>query len=125
MAAVAHPANQADPATQVDSVLQAQVNLVLAGGEQEIEEAVADKGYHKAETLAECEEWNTRTYIPEPKRKKYNWGDKPQAWRRRRTGVGPVGHVVSGCRRSAVSWWSGASLTRARRAAGGGHGCEG
>ena len=82
LAAAVHPADQADPATLADSILQAQVNLVLAGSEQEIEEAVADKGYHKAETLADCEEWNTRTYIPEPKRKKYNWEDKPQAWRR-------------------------------------------
>lgn len=82
LAAAVHAADQADPATLVDSILQAQVNLVLAGSEQEIEEAVADKGYHKAQTLAECEEWNTRTYIPEPKRKKYNWEDKPQAWRR-------------------------------------------
>jgi len=82
LAAAVHPADQADPATLADSILQAQVNLVLAGSEQEIEEAVADKGYHKAETLAECEEWNTRTYIPEPKRKKHNWEGKPQAWRR-------------------------------------------
>ena len=81
LAAAIHAADQADPATLVDSIVQAQVNLVLAGSEQEIEEAVADKGYHKAQTLAECEEWNTRTYIPEPKRKKYNWEDKPQAWR--------------------------------------------
>jgi hypothetical protein len=28
---------------------------------------VADKGYHKAQTLADCERCNTRTYIPEPK----------------------------------------------------------
>jgi len=82
LAAAIHSADQADSATLVDSILQAQVNLVLAGSEQEIEEAVADKGYHKAETLAECEEWNTRTYIPEPKRKKYNWEDKPEAWRK-------------------------------------------
>src|SRR6516162_1936683 len=82
LAAVVHAADQADPATLVDSILQAQVNLVLAGSEQEIEEAVADKGYHKAQTLAECEECNTRPYIPEPKRQKYDWQDKPQAWRR-------------------------------------------
>jgi transposase len=82
LAAAVHPADQADSATLVDSILRAQVNLVLAGSEQEIEEAVADKGYHKAQTLAECEEWNTRTYIPEPKRKPYNWEDKPKAWRR-------------------------------------------
>jgi transposase len=82
LAASVHTADQSDPATLVDSVLLAQTNLVLAGSEQEIEEAVADKGYHKAQTLAECEQCNTRTYIPEPKRKKYQWAGKPQAWRR-------------------------------------------
>ena len=82
LAAAIHAADQADSATLVDSILQAQINLVLAGSEQEIEEAVADKGYHKAQTLAECQEWQTRTYIPEPKRQKYNWEDKPAAWRR-------------------------------------------
>jgi transposase len=82
LAASVHPADQGDPATLVDSILQAQVNLVLAGREQEIEEAVADKGYHKAQTLADCEHCNTRTYIPEPKGREYNWANKPQAWRK-------------------------------------------
>jgi transposase len=82
LAAPVYTADQADPATLVDSLLSAQVNLVLAGSEQEIEEAVADKGYHKAETLAECEHWNTRTYIPEPKRKKRRWRGKPASHRR-------------------------------------------
>jgi transposase len=81
LAAAVYPADQADSATLSASVLQAQANLVRAGSEQEIEEAVADKGYHKAQTLAECERLNTRTYIPEPQRQKYNWEDKPQAWR--------------------------------------------
>ncbi|HLJ97954.1 MAG TPA: transposase [Gemmataceae bacterium] len=82
LAAAVHPADASDPSTLMGSVLEAQANLVLAGSEQEIEEAVADKGYHKAQTLAECEQWNTRTYIPEPKRRGYNWEDKPQAWRK-------------------------------------------
>jgi transposase len=82
LAASVHAADEADPATLVDSVLQAQVNLALAGSEQEIEEAVADKGYHKAQTLAECADWNTRTYIPEPKGKEYNWQGKPAGWRK-------------------------------------------
>ena len=82
LAATVHPADQADSATLVDSILSAQVNLVLAGSDQEIEEAVADKGYHKAQTLAECEEWDTRTYIPEPKRKKSKWQGKPASWRK-------------------------------------------
>jgi len=81
VAAAVHTADQADSATLVASVLQAQANLVLAGSKQEIEEAVADKGYHKAATLAECEHFNTRTYIPEPQGKDYTWEDKPDVWR--------------------------------------------
>jgi transposase len=82
LSAAIHTADQADSATLVPSVIQAQVNLVLAGSEQEVEEAVADKGYHKAETLADCEDLKTRTYIPEPKREKRNWEDKPESWRK-------------------------------------------
>src|SRR6516162_5191290 len=82
LAATVHPADQADSATLVDSILSAQVNLVLAGSEQEVEEAVADKGYHKAEVLAECEQWSTRAYIPESKGRQYSWQDKPEAWHR-------------------------------------------
>jgi transposase len=85
LAAAIQPADQADSATLVGSILQAQVNMVQAGSEQEIEEAVADKGYHKAQTLAECEQCRTRTYIPEPQGKEYNWGDKPEAWRQATT----------------------------------------
>src|SRR5579884_401430 len=81
LAAAVHPADASDPSTLLGSVLQAQANLVLTDSEQEIEEAVADKGYHKAQTLAECEHWNTRTYIPEPEGREYDWADKPQAWR--------------------------------------------
>jgi transposase len=82
LSAAVHAADQGDPATLVPSVLQAQVNMVLAGSEQEIEEAVADKGYHKAETLADCKDLEVRTYIPEPKRPQRNWDDKPECWRK-------------------------------------------
>jgi transposase len=83
LAAAVHTADQADSATLVDSILRAQVNLVLAGSEQEIEEAVTDKGYHKAETLADCERCHTRTYVREPKRKgRRKWQGKPPSWRR-------------------------------------------
>jgi transposase len=81
LSAAIHTADQSDQTTLVDSVLQAQVNLVLAGSEQEVEEVVADKGYHKAETLADCETLEVRTYIPEPKRER-NWEDKPESWRK-------------------------------------------
>ena len=82
LAADVHPADRGDADTLLGSVLHAQINLVKAGREQEVEEAVADKGYHKAQTLADCEQCQTRTYIPEPKGKEYNWQDKPESWRR-------------------------------------------
>jgi transposase len=83
LAATVHTADQADSATLVDSILHAQINLVRAGSEQEIEEAVTDKGYHKAETLADCERFHTRTYIREPKRRgQRKWQGKPESWRR-------------------------------------------
>lgn len=81
VAAAVYRADQSDQATLVDSIWEAQVNMVLAGSEQEIEEAVADKGYHKAQTLADCESCNRRTYIPEPKGRKYKSDDQPQRQR--------------------------------------------
>ena len=82
VAAAVHPADTGDAATLVETLLRTQVNLVRAGSEAEVEEVAADKGYHKAETLAECAAWEVRTYIPEPKRKTRTWTDKPDAWRR-------------------------------------------
>lgn len=81
LSAAIHPADQGDAVTLVDSLLRTQVNLVRAGLEIEVEEGVADKGYHKSEVLSECTEWGWRTYIPEPKRKKRTWKDKPESWR--------------------------------------------
>jgi transposase len=81
LAAGIHSADQGDAATLVDSLLRTQVNLVRAELEVEVEEVVADKGYHKAQTLAECVGWGVRTYIPELERKKRTWTDKPQSWR--------------------------------------------
>ena len=81
LAAGIHSADQGDAATLVDSLLRTQVNLVRAELEVEVEEVVADKGYHKSETLAECVGWGVRTYIPELERKKRTWTDKPESWR--------------------------------------------
>jgi transposase len=63
-------ATDADGETILTSVDRAQANVDLVDGETDIEEAVADKGYHKAETLSELiDERGVRTYIPEPDRK--------------------------------------------------------
>src|SRR3954451_5675590 len=78
VAAPIYPADRSDQATLVGSIWAAQINLALAGSEQEVEEAVADKGYHKAQTLADCEGCNTRTYIPEPKGRHYKTDQPPE-----------------------------------------------
>jgi len=78
LAAEIYPANHADTETLVDSVIEAQANLQAAGSEAEIEEVVADKGYHAASTIELADDLNTRTYIPEPQRKDDRvWTDKP------------------------------------------------
>jgi transposase len=100
LAAPVYPADQSDSATLLESVVEAQLNLLEAeSGESleelavqpeasvaevtAIEEAVADKGYHKAETLADCEAAGVRTYIPEKQRKDDRvWTDKPPEWER-------------------------------------------
>jgi transposase len=100
LAAPVYPADQPDSATLLESVVAAQVNLMEAesGTSLEelaaqpeaavteltaIEEAAADKGYHKAETLADCEAAGVRTYIPEQRRSQDRvWTDKPPEWER-------------------------------------------
>jgi len=73
-----HPADEADSETLKESLVEAQMNLMAAGSEAEIEEAVADKGYHKADTLAWCEGFCVRTYVPESERRqRRSWTDKP------------------------------------------------
>jgi transposase len=80
LSAEIYHADQGDAETLVPSVATAQLNMVRAGSEAEIAEAVADKGYHKAQTLADCEALGWRTYIPESKRhRRRRWYDKPVA----------------------------------------------
>jgi transposase len=83
LAASIRPADHADVDTLVDSVIEAQVNLDEAGIEVEIEEAVADKGYHAADTIELADALGIRTYIPERKVKgKRNLRDLPEEKRR-------------------------------------------
>ena len=83
LAAPVHHADASDTDTLVDSVMEAQLNLQEAGVDVEIEEVVADKGYHATNTIELADSLNLRTYIPEPKRKdKRNWQDVPEEKRR-------------------------------------------
>jgi transposase len=83
LAAEVYSADAADTATLVESVLEAQLNLSVAGSEAQILEAAADKGYHAARTLEEADHFDIRTYIPEPPRAKtMKLSDKPEEQRR-------------------------------------------
>jgi transposase len=80
-ASICH-ADEGDVHTLVDSVIEAQVNLKEAGSDTEIEEVVADKGYHSTETITLSEDLNLRTYIPERRSpRKRNWRKTAQAKR--------------------------------------------
>lgn len=83
LAASIRHADEGDCDTIVDSVMEAQTNLSEAGIKVEIEEAVADKGYHAADTLELADELSIRTYIPERKTKgKRKWRGVPPEKRR-------------------------------------------
>jgi transposase len=79
LTAEVYPADQADSETILTSVDEAQAKIDQVDGETDIQEAVADKGYHKAETLVELSvERGIRTYIPEPDRPhRRSWKGKP------------------------------------------------
>lgn len=81
LAATIDYGDRADGDSLPESLVAAQVNLMAAGSETEIRNVPADKGYHKAQTLAWCAGMGLRTYIPE-RDSKFNrkWTDKPAAW---------------------------------------------
>ncbi len=88
LSAAIYPADRADTETLAESVVQAQLNVIAVESPANIEEAVADKGYHAAETLATVNQTlGIRTYIPEPKRKTpWKWSERSAAERAAVTG---------------------------------------
>jgi len=79
LAAEVYHATEGDAATLEDSVVQAQVNQQEAGSEAEIQDVVADCGYHSNQTISNMAEHSPyRTYIPEPRHvHARKWTDKP------------------------------------------------
>ena len=67
-----------DASTMLQSVVNAQRNVILAGSPEEIVEVAADKGYHKNETINQATQLGLTTYIPEPNSPhQRKWTDKP------------------------------------------------
>jgi transposase len=83
LSATVYQADRSDCETLAESVVQAQMNVIQAESEANVEEVVADKGYHAAQTLALVNEClGVRTYIPEPQRKvRWKWTTRPAAQR--------------------------------------------
>lgn len=79
VAAAIYRADDADSHTLPVTVELAREHLQAAEAPKQVEEVVADKGYHKADTLQTVQEvQGVRTYIPEPKyRGRRRWQDKP------------------------------------------------
>ena len=72
-------ADRGDTDTLPESLGCTQRNLIDCEIDAEIEEVVADKGYHSAECLQGLEELGLRSYIPEPEYKgKRRWKNKPE-----------------------------------------------
>jgi transposase len=84
LAATVHAATAPDGDTLGGSVLKAQQNVLETGSDASIQAVVADKGYHKAEALAEVAAmpFAPTTYVSEPKRvQRRRWTDKPPEWK--------------------------------------------
>ena len=77
--AVVYGADAGDAQTLAGTIDAARGHLEAAGSPRQVEEVVADKGYHKAETLQTLEEvQSVRSYVAEPQRKgRRHWQDKP------------------------------------------------
>jgi transposase len=93
-------ADKSDPQSAPVTLSLAQANLVLAGRETEMQEAVMDKGYHDNRLLARLVKKGVRTYIPERRQKSRCWTDKPVAYERafranRRRVRGPKGRQLN------------------------------
>lgn len=79
LSARVHHGTDHDASTLMESVVNAQRNVILAGSPEEIAEVAADKGYHKNETITQATQLGLRTYIPEPNsRSDRMWTDKPE-----------------------------------------------
>jgi len=77
VAATVTPADRGDGASGAETLIVAQWNLHQSGSDAAVTQLVADKGYHDNRLLAQCADWQVRTYIPERKQQSRVWTDKP------------------------------------------------
>lgn len=78
VAATVTSADRGDSQSGPETLIVAQANLEGCGKAVAVDEVVADKGYHDNRLLAQCAEWQVRTYIPERKQRSRVWRNKPE-----------------------------------------------
>ena len=67
-----------DPESLPQTLVAAQVNLMRAGSDAELQDLATDSGYHSNATLMQCADWDIRTYISEKDESQTRvWTDKP------------------------------------------------
>jgi transposase len=88
LAVTLQPANSGDTTSVQETFFTALDNLNVVSQEPQAaaqlhprwgDELVTDKGYHSNAVLSEFSDWNVRTYISEPKRKRRKWKEKQAA----------------------------------------------
>ena len=122
LAAEIYHADQADTQTLEDSVNAAQTNQREAGSEQQIEDVVADKGYHANEQLTNAARAHALSHVHSRAAAASTSASGPTSRRSRRRPCMPIGggraaSAARSCSGCAASRRSGASPTSARRAA--------
>ncbi len=81
VSATIHHADTADSEALKDGIIEAQAVLISAEQDDQYKAVVADKGYHKVETLAWLSEREILSYIPQPRsQNRRKWTDKPESW---------------------------------------------
>ena len=79
VAVTVQDADEGDTATSIDTLIEAAEHVESAVPNGEIEEVVADKGYHSNQVMVDLEAVGVRSYISEPERGRRNWTDNPHA----------------------------------------------
>jgi transposase len=78
LAATVQAGDAGDPESLPQTLVAAQVNLMRAGSDAELQDLATDSGYHSNATRAQCTAWGIRTYISEKDESQARvWTDKP------------------------------------------------
>jgi transposase len=79
VAVTVQDADEGDTATSIDTLIEAAEQVETVVPEGEIQEVVADKGYHSNQVIVDLEAVGVRSYISEPDRGRRNWKDNVEA----------------------------------------------